>query len=522
MNRQFRLAGWQPQGVSLAVPEARGLSRCPVNAAPKGRTTSLLSILTLRNLPADTLLLVIYVCLCGAFIGDEATLGIKVGPIPIFVTDATLIAVIAIAIRKRAGRLLKWGFSGSGAGAIGRAVWLLCLIALLYFALAFPKYRLSAVRDLAIFSYSLFFPLTYFTLTRRVLAVKLVRYFIYATCIGAALFNFQIVSGIQLFELVEVAKGIPGHQELPHLGSAGNLGADLSCALAGLFAYLAAERHHRGLHAGAMLLCLLALAQLMDRSAILGFFIACGLMFILGVGHSRGYLIALAAGLLALLLLSAQVELPIPGGARLHSLSLALSSAVNFQSDPDTQFRMERWQSAAQTWMTSPVLGVGFGTPIIKDEWVRDETKGAAQRSEMGSFNQGMPHNSFLMVLARTGPIGLGLISFAWITGIIRILKVLRRRAADPDELAIVGVLIAMVPYAALNLFFERPMLCVPFWIMLAASYKLSERAPHQFTREHTRAIPRWASRLSPQSAGYLYRGVWQDHVAGGWQARWK
>jgi O-antigen ligase len=496
-----------------------GVSPNSVSVTARAQTNGSSRLLGLRGLPSDFALLLAYLILSRSFIGDEARLGIKIGPIPIFVTDATLVALIAISIRKHAGRLLNWTFSGGGAGAIGRAVWLLFLIALVYFALAFHQYRLLAMRDLAIFGYSLFFPLTYFALTRRVLAAKLVRYFIYAVCVGAALFNFQLFSGVKLFELVQASKALPGHQEVRHLG-AGNL-ASLGCALSGLLAYVAVQRERRGLHACAMLLCAVALALSLDRSSVIGFFLAAGLMFVLGVGRSRVYLTVLAFGLFALVSLSGLVQLPLPGGETLNGVWQALSSGANFQTDPDAQFRLQRWQSAAQAWMTSPVFGVGFGAPIVIAD-TYSETTYAAQRSNMGSFNEGMPHNTFLMVLARIGPLGLGLISFAWIAAIVRILKVLKRRATDPDQLAILAVLIAMVPDAALNLFFERPLLCAPFWIMLAASYRLSETALPQTANPLKMTARHRVMTLSRQPSLYPHPGMRQDHEEGGWQARWR
>jgi O-antigen ligase len=447
----------------------------------------------LRDLPIELVVLLSYLVLSRAFIGDEARLGVKIGPIPVFVTDVALLTVIVISLRKRGSRLLNWTFSGGGAGAIGRAVWLLFLLALVYFSLAFREYGMLAVRDLAVFSYSLFFPLTYLALGRRVFAVKLVRYFIYATCFGAALYIFQVLSGLQLVELTMSSKGLPGHQEVQHLG-AGDLGAALSTALTGLFAYLAVNRRHRVVNACAILLCLVALGLLVDRSAFIGFFLAAGLMFVLGFGRSRVYLAAFGASLFALLLLSSQGQLPIPGGAQLHGLSQALFSGANFQNDPDGQFRLQRWGAAAQTWLTSPYLGVGFGAPIIpEDTWTSTEIKRGSEQGKLGSFNQGMPHNTFLTALVRTGPIGLGLIIFAWGYAVVRLLKVVRNRNTDPDQLAVLGILIAMVPYAALNLFFERPMLCASFWIVLAISFKLSDGVSSMRVGIRQRIIPAMA-----------------------------
>src|SRR5262249_18165436 len=161
--------------------------------------------------------------------------------------------------------------------------WLLFLIALVYCALAFPQYQLLSVRDLAIFGYGIFFPLTYFALEQRIQAITLVRYSIYATCLGAALFNFQTIFNVHLFALAQAVKGLPGHEAVKHF-DANNLGPALGPALAGLFAYLVVGRRYRAFHAGALLLCFATLAQEMDRSSFLGFSMAVGLMLILGVG----------------------------------------------------------------------------------------------------------------------------------------------------------------------------------------------------------------------------------------------
>ena len=525
MRPDYQAADGQLQGVNSAPGQRYFASRRPMNTAWQVPAGGLGLGLSLKGLPSDVLLILAYIVLTRTFLGNQAALGIKIGPVPLFVTDATLMTLIVVTIHQRGGTFLNWVFGGGGAGAIGRAVWLLLLISVAHFALAFPKYRIMAMHDLAIFGYSIFFPVTYFALRQRVQAAKLVRYFIYGTCVGAALFVFQTVTNINLFGLNKISKGLPGHQAVAYL-TAGILAPGLGPALAGLLAYLAVSREHRALHAGAMLLCLATLAQVMDRTSFLAFALAVGCMFILGVGRSRIYLTALAAGLVALVAISAQGQLPIPAGARLHNFWRSVSSGADFLNDPDAQFRLQRWRKTAAVWMTSPVFGVGFGAPIMLDtsgENLRGEAKGAIERGGLGAFNVGMPHNSFLMALARTGLVGLGLICFAWFGGIIRIVKLVMRGVADADQVASAGILIAMIPTAALNLFFEQPMLCAPFWIMLAASYKLSERVPQQINRTRgRRTAPPQAVRPSPEHRRYSGLSALQDQDVGGWQARWR
>jgi O-antigen ligase len=284
------------------------------------------------------------------------------------------------------------------------------------------------------------------------------------------------------------------------------------------------QREHRLFHACAMLLCVATLAQIMDRSALLGFSLAVGFLVVLGVGRSRVYSFTLAAALCALVLVSAQGELPIPGGTRLHNFYLIVSSGADFRNDPDGSFRLQRWRESAAVWMSSPVFGVGFGTPIMTgtiDER-HGETKDANQRGGLGAFNAGMPHNSFLMAMARTGIIGLSFICFAWFNGILRIAKLAIKGIAGADEMVAAGALVAMISTATLNLFFERPMLCAPFWITLAASSRLSERVAPQFVKTLTAAAaPIGAARL-PQLLRAPRLTPSQNEVSGGWQARWK
>ena len=106
-------------------------------------------------------------------------------PGPIFLTDITLLLLFAVSLVRWPSRILYWLSEGVGAGPVGRVIWILCILATVYFVLAFSEYGLYAVRDLAIFGYSLFFPLTCFAIRDRRDAVRLLRYLTYAGVILA-------------------------------------------------------------------------------------------------------------------------------------------------------------------------------------------------------------------------------------------------------------------------------------------------------------------------------------------------
>ena len=144
MNRRYRFASWQAATVPGALPAESDPSQRLINPAAQMRPRTLRHLLALRGLPADTVLIVMYIALSRAFFGDEATLGVKIGPLPLFVTDVTLLALVALSLRSRSGRLLNWVFGGGGAGKVGLAVWLLFLTALVYSVFAFPEYGIAA------------------------------------------------------------------------------------------------------------------------------------------------------------------------------------------------------------------------------------------------------------------------------------------------------------------------------------------------------------------------------------------
>jgi len=92
-------------------------------------------------------------------------------------------------------------------------------------------------------------------------------------------------------------------------------------------------------------------------------------------------------------------------------------------------------------------------------------------------FNAGMPHNTFLFVMARMGLIGIGLIGFAWWAGLAMLTRSIVR-FRDADELAVANILVAMLLFASFVLFFERPLNGPALWIMLAVGARLAASRP--------------------------------------------
>jgi O-antigen ligase len=420
------------------------------------------SPLSLRALSTELLIILAYLVITRIGTIQAAKWGIEVGPVPIFLTDMALALLLVLNAFRRPGRLLFWCSCGTGAGPIGFAVWMLCIADIIYFIVSFPTYHLYAIRDLAIFGYSLLFTLTYFSLDRYNLAVTLTRYFVYAGGVAAALLVFTAITG--------VGKGLFGSAEHIYLGRTvetignGDLAGVFAFSFAALLSYITIESANRKLHLTLAVACILAVAIVTNRSATVGLLLAAVCTFFASRGRVRRRLIIALSFMVVAVVLGSLIS----STHHFKDWYLGVRSAAGGSVvDPTAAFRIQRWNYALQLWLSNPLFGVGFGHVILpyKMDW---------NNFNAGMFNAGMPHNTFLFVLDRMGIVGLGLIVFCWILGTLQAFQAFRRSHL-PDVLAAANILIAMAGFAAFVLFFERPMNNASFWIMLAVAQRLAE-----------------------------------------------
>jgi O-antigen ligase len=316
-----------------------------------------------------------------------------------------------------------------------------------------------AIRDLAIFGYSIFFPLTYLAIRHRQDAAKIIKYSTYSGVILAAALVIQATTGLQLG--LGIAQREVMGQTVSDVGG-GDVGGVIAFSGAALLAYIAYNREHRALHTGLLFVCLLALAANTTRAALVGLLLAAALIFVLGELRHKT-IIGLAVALLALAAAAgAAGALP----RFMQAVYIAgLSGMSGPAVDPTAAFRMVRWNYAWQLWLSHPLFGLGFGRLLLP--YSLD-----SQNFGAGFFNGGMPHNTFLFLLARMGLVGFGLIAYCWVVAIILLGRRVIRRP-DADQMAAASILIAMMGFAFFVLFFERPGNSSAFWIILAASLRL-------------------------------------------------
>ena len=400
---------------------------------------------------------------------QAAKLGITIGPVPIFLTDMVIGALLVASFFATPGKMALWVVTGRGADVIGGVIWLLMLLSVGYLANSFSDYRILALKDFAIVAYSLFFIVTYFAIASRADAEMLVQVFAYS---GVALAVLVVLNRI-------LSLGVPFLRESQRLtnnivysGLSGDVGGIVAFSLAATIVYLIVEQRHRLINLGCVMACAAALALATTRSSVVGFVMAMAFTFLVmrSPGRVIGFLVIVGT-LVGLIAVSPMLPRDLPGMATLQGYNLAISSGTTLIGDTNFAFRWMRWELALDLWAENPVLGVGFGAPILPD-WVI-----SMAGPESGKFNAGLPHNTFLTLLARMGLVGFGLHVFAWILAVWRLSRTLIRRGVRAADLAAANSLIAMAGFAGFVLFFERPMHGATFWIMLAVATRLSQSA---------------------------------------------
>lgn len=444
---------------SSAVVPATALARPPdgLRAAAGKARTSAWSYLSLRGLNAPALLVLAYLVISRIGYLPAAKLGVNLGPIPVFLTDIVLMLLLAASFVRSPLRLVSWFAGGVGAGPIGATVWLLCLIAVAYSVAALRGYGMFAIRDLAIFGYSVFFPLTYIALSDRAAALKLLRYFMYAGVVLAALVVIEVATGVDLL-VVEVGRRWLGAETVEIVGT-DDVGGIIACSLVGLLAYILLEPRQRLFNCACAAVCVLALVLNTARCAVLATVVAVAQTFFLVRWRHRFNLLLLGVCAVGVVAMALAVGV-FTTDTIWNFYRAAMAGAT--ATDESSLFRLERWRYAIHLWHLHPLLGNGFGVPLAKSTLL-------ARKELEGQFNVGMPHNTFLFLLCRMGVMGLALVGFCWVYAWYGVAATARRTMAA-DELALANILVALAAFASFVLFFERPMNGATFWIMAAVA----------------------------------------------------
>ena len=211
---------------------------------------------------------------------------------------------------------------------------------------------LYAARDLAIFSYSLFFPLVYFAIRERRDALRLLRYFSYASVIGAALLVLQEATGLDLglfHPMTRVALG----RTFVALRSGDSNAPIFALVFLSVYALFEHANFAPSMSICAILCCFSLVASA-ARGSVIAVMLAAGVTSYCARGRQRLW-VALVGTVVALPVILAPIMPQNPASRQLENLRLSVISAAGGPSvDGNASFRTRRWQYAITQWAEHP------------------------------------------------------------------------------------------------------------------------------------------------------------------------
>jgi len=452
-------------------------------------TRGLARAASLRELGAGGLILVAYVAATRIGHLQAAKLGIQIGPVPLFLTEIFIITAGLCAAVARPAQIVCWLTTGGLARAPGFLLWMLFVTSVLYFGLAVGEWGILAVRDLAIFAYGIVFAIAYIILDTPGKAAAAMRWFTYSGVILALLLIADTVSGAHVLFLSET-RIVTAALILAQSFGGGDVGGIISFSLLALIAYAVCSGERRTFHVICAAICLYAMTITQTRSAVLG--IGLGLIYFL-FGMTATQRLSFVAVAVGSILTLAAVPILLPHShlaEAISTLSAAVQGGISLGADDNFYFRLLRWDKVFEVWRDNPLFGAGFGRPLIPSSLLNE-----AEGEGLG-FNAGLPHNTYLTILARLGLFGFVLVMGAWITSIVLATRAIRRSAFGPDAMAAGAALVAMMGFATFVLFLERPMHAANLWIVAAIACRLA--TPRARLAETPAVAPAWPRAENP------------------------
>ncbi len=421
----------------------------------------------LRDAGFGALVIIIYLVMTRIGGLDAAKIGFQAGPLPMFLTDIVLFTLLANAFMTHSPGLIVWVSSGGQADVPGRLIWVLFIVSGVYLAFAIPEWGIFAVRDFAIFSYALLFVLSFIILDTPARARLVMRWFTYSGVLLAFLLSVDVLSGAKIFFDAHIRYVTQARIQVVAYGS-GDVGGVISFSMAALIGYVLLERERRMFHLVCLAICFLGLAIGQTRAAVFG--IGCAIVYSM-VGMTAVQRMVLIALMTITTILLAGIAILMPDSSIANTttqLVSAVQGGASFTKDDNFLFRFLRWDAVIQLWLDNPILGVGFGQPLIPSWLIKSQ--------EAGMFNAGLPHNTFLTVLARMGCLGFVLVIGPWVYAICKATVAAHRGAYRADAFAAGMALTTMLGYSNFVLFIERPMHAAALWMVCAIACRLTQK----------------------------------------------
>jgi putative inorganic carbon (hco3(-)) transporter len=197
---------------------------------------------------------------------------------------------------------------------------------------------------------------------------------------------------------------------------------------------------------GLVALTLFATMYTFSRGAYIAFLFS---VLVLGLLKDRKLLLVLGA-----FLLTWQTLVPTPVRERVN-----MTSNSNGQLEASAQSRVDLWENAEESIISSPIVGTGFATFQLGEHV--DNLKDT--------------HNWYVKVLVETGIIGL-IIAFFLLQQMLAVAYRLFKRATDPLYKGLgLGLFLAICSCIVTNLFGDRWTyleITAPLWVLVAAAIR--------------------------------------------------
>lgn len=384
-------------------------------------------------------------------------LTVHVGGAPVIISYGLMYASLALAVFSCRHFMI---------GALKEPA-MLCLLALLlqsflHLLLDIPRYGIWAIRDASMCCDGIFLLLGLLWAIRRDSTIPLMNWLM-------ALFVLNLIYSLSFPWGEQIQSSSPQSgvfQQVPVLGNYGSnvvylLTGAIFCILLGRYVV----RWPRWILLLLALVQLFGLAILQARSMYVGLVAILVILVLLGETRKAAKLLFMLFSALAVLLLLTMVAgLEIPGRVgpakiaflKQHVLSIAGAEDEPGKAGSTLEGRVDWYDQAFQRIRRNPVLGEGFGQPLINF----DNGKSAAVRQ---------PHNASISVLARLGAIGFTIWVIFHLCLITRFLHAFRQRRYCDGHLSdlIVWLFLFYVVFmigASVEATFEFPSGSVPFY----------------------------------------------------------
>jgi O-antigen ligase len=400
---------------------------------------------------------------------EAAKLGVQIGPVPLFLTEILVISTLLTAILTRPTAMICWVMTGGLAGICGSLLWLLMAVSILYAGMAIQNWGVLALRDLAVFSYGMMFAIAYILLDSPQKAATAMRWFTYSGVVLAIGLIVDTATGAHLF-FSSFVRIMTEERLAEQSFGGGDVGGIVSFSMMAVIAYAITTPRLRTLNIFFAVICFYALVIGQTRSAVFGVAVSSLYCFI-GLRTVQRVTIIAVCVAAVLIVVAIPILMPTSGMAiTIQGFVAAVQGGAALSHDDDFYFRLLRWDAVINLWRQNPLFGVGFGQPLIPASLLN--------AVEIGGFNAGLPHNTYLTVLARMGLFGCLLIVVPWLICIGKALQSQHRALFGADTFAAGAALVAMSGFACFVLFLERPMHAATLWIVAAITCRLAQPDP--------------------------------------------